>query len=181
VNDVKRLARWTGWCDPCEIERPLVLTEAGERGVRAWLRGIGPEDRTLTLTCVVCGSWQDVPHYEDEPVDTAEPVVVELAETVEIAETVVAEVAETVVIEATETVETTEAAAPEVPTPAVVAARPLGFRHAIVTPAAEDSPYPAASIPVPRLQPADSLDNNLGLLVEGFDLIASGGPSRASR
>jgi hypothetical protein len=65
VNDVKLLARWTGWCDPCETERPLVLTETGERGISAWLRGVGPEDRNLRLTCLVCGEWQDVPL--DEP------------------------------------------------------------------------------------------------------------------
>jgi hypothetical protein len=68
------LARWTGWCDPCETERPLLLTEAGEHGVVAWLRGIGPEDRTLKLTCGVCGEWQDI-SYDEE--DVAE--VVELA------------------------------------------------------------------------------------------------------
>jgi len=66
VTDVKLLARWTGWCDPCETERPLVLTETGPRGLRAWLRGVGAEDRTLTLTCGVCGEWQDVPHDEDD-------------------------------------------------------------------------------------------------------------------
>ena len=67
MNDVKRLARWTGWCDPCETDRPLVLTETG-RGLRSWLRGTGQEDRDLTLTCVVCGAWQDVPYDEaDDP------------------------------------------------------------------------------------------------------------------
>jgi hypothetical protein len=76
VNDVKLLARWTGWCDPCETERPLVLTETGERGLTAWLRGVGPEDRALRLTCLVCGEWQDVPH--DEP-DVEELVELDLA------------------------------------------------------------------------------------------------------
>ena len=70
MSDVKRLARWTGWCDPCETERPLILTETGERGIRAWLRGIGPDDRTLTLICGVCGSWQHVPHDEDDDAET---------------------------------------------------------------------------------------------------------------
>ncbi|MDT7545255.1 MAG: hypothetical protein QOE99_1365 [Actinomycetota bacterium] len=70
MTDVKLLARWNGWCDPCEVERPLVLTEAGQRGLRAWLRGIGHEDRTLTLTCGVCGEWQDIPHDE---ADVEEP------------------------------------------------------------------------------------------------------------
>lgn len=72
MSAVKRLARWTGWCDPCETERPLVLTEAGERGIRAWLRGIGHEDRALRLTCCVCGQWQDVPPVEEDLLD--EPV-----------------------------------------------------------------------------------------------------------
>ena len=76
MSDVKRLARWTGWCDPCETERPLVLTEAGERGIRAWLRGVGHEDRLLRLTCCVCGEWQDVPPAEEDlaPLPTA-PIV----------------------------------------------------------------------------------------------------------
>jgi hypothetical protein len=70
MTDVKLLARWNGWCDPCEVERPLVFTETGQRGLRAWLRGVGYEDRTMTLTCGVCGEWQDVAH--DEP-DVEEP------------------------------------------------------------------------------------------------------------
>jgi hypothetical protein len=70
VSDVKLLARWTGWCDPCETERPLILTESGERGLRAWLRGVGAEDRSLTLTCAVCGEWQAVPYDEDDETGT---------------------------------------------------------------------------------------------------------------
>ena len=66
MTDVKVLARWDGWCDPCEVERPLVLTETGPRGLRAWLHGLGHEDRALTLTCAVCGEWQSVPHDEDD-------------------------------------------------------------------------------------------------------------------
>jgi hypothetical protein len=73
VTDVKLLARWDGWCDPCETERPLVLTETGERGLRAWLHGIGHEDRELTLTCGVCGEWQAVP-YDEEDVPEVAPV-----------------------------------------------------------------------------------------------------------
>jgi hypothetical protein len=75
VSDVKRLARWSGWCDPCGTERPLVLTETGERGLRAWLHGIGYEDRALTLTCAVCGEWQTVDHDEEDLVDEATPAV----------------------------------------------------------------------------------------------------------
>lgn len=72
MSDVKRLARWNGWCDSCATERPLVLTETGERGLRAWLRGIGPEDRSLTLTCIICGVWQSVPYDEaDAPAEVA--------------------------------------------------------------------------------------------------------------
>jgi hypothetical protein len=70
VGDVKLLARWTGWCDPCETERPLVLTETGERGVRAWLRGVGAEDRELTLTCGICGEWQAVAYDEADEDET---------------------------------------------------------------------------------------------------------------
>jgi hypothetical protein len=79
VNDVKRLASWTGWCDPCETERPLILTETGERGIRAWLRGVGAEDRQLTLTCRVCGEWQlvsyDEPDIEDDVALAPSPLV----------------------------------------------------------------------------------------------------------
>jgi len=74
VSDVKLLAKWTGWCDPCETERPLLLTRTGEHGLRAWLRGVGDEDRELRLTCRVCGEWQDV-GWEDEEVEEAVVVV----------------------------------------------------------------------------------------------------------
>jgi hypothetical protein len=74
VTDVKLLARWDGWCDPCETERPLVLTETGQRGVRAWLRGIGHEDRELTLTCGVCGEWQAVTHDEQDLPEVGAPL-----------------------------------------------------------------------------------------------------------
>jgi hypothetical protein len=66
VSDVKLLATWDGWCDPCGTERPLVLVEIGPRGVRAWLGGVGTEDRTLHLTCRVCGQWQAVPQLEED-------------------------------------------------------------------------------------------------------------------
>ena len=72
MNDVKLLATWSGWCDPCETERPLILTETGERGIAAWLRGIGAEDRSLKLTCRVCGEWQEVPYDEPDVEDVAE-------------------------------------------------------------------------------------------------------------
>ena len=71
MSDVKLLAAWDGWCDPCASERPLVLVEIGPRGLRSWLHGVGSEDRTLSLTCRVCGQWQLVPQLEedDEPVE----------------------------------------------------------------------------------------------------------------
>lgn len=71
MTDVKLLARWDGWCDPCETERPLVLTETGPRGLRAWMHGVGAEDRELTLTCGVCGEWQAVAHDEEDDVAEA--------------------------------------------------------------------------------------------------------------
>lgn len=66
---VSRVAGWTGWCSPCEREdRPLVLTRSGPGGLRAWLTGLGDDDRLLLLTCRVCGSWQFVPaREEDDP------------------------------------------------------------------------------------------------------------------
>lgn len=77
MTDVKVLASWSGWCDPCEVERPLVLTEHGRRGVRAWLSGIHHEDRGLHLTCRVCGIYQVVVRLEeDDPeVEVAPPTV----------------------------------------------------------------------------------------------------------
>jgi hypothetical protein len=74
MTDVKAIASWDGWCDPCGTERPLVLTEAGPRGLRAWLRGISWEDRSLGLYCRVCGEHQVVPlREEDDPVVVAPP------------------------------------------------------------------------------------------------------------
>lgn len=72
MSDVKLLATWDGWCDPCGTERPLVLVEIGPRGVRAFFGGVGIEDRTLNLTCRVCGQWQAVPQHEED--DELEPI-----------------------------------------------------------------------------------------------------------
>jgi hypothetical protein len=66
VSDVKLLALWDGWCDPCGTERPLALTEHGDHGLRAWMRGVGIEDRSLVLACKVCGQWQSVPRFEED-------------------------------------------------------------------------------------------------------------------
>lgn len=70
VWKVGTVASWPGWCSPCHREdRPLVLTRSGPAGVRAWLRGLGDDDRCLLLTCRLCGQWQVVPlREEDDPV-----------------------------------------------------------------------------------------------------------------
>ncbi len=69
VWSVGRVASWNGYCLPCGREdRPLVLTRSGASGLRAWVAGIGDDERTLLLTCRVCGDWQIVPlREEDDP------------------------------------------------------------------------------------------------------------------
>lgn len=57
---------WTGYCASCPEEQPLAVLEHGERGLRAWLAGVGPEDRTLSYTCLVCGRVEHVPSTEAE-------------------------------------------------------------------------------------------------------------------
>lgn len=77
---VRRVAAWEGWCSPCgRGDRPLVLTRSGASGPRAWLNGLGDEDRCLVLTCRVCGQWQVVPHREEDDPETVlvEEVLVE--------------------------------------------------------------------------------------------------------
>lgn len=58
------VARWSGFCRPCGTERPLVLTELGPHGVRAWLAGYDAEDRALSYCCEVCGTVEHVPATE---------------------------------------------------------------------------------------------------------------------
>lgn len=60
------LASYDGYCASCDAEQPLVLVEHGPRGLRAWLAGIGPEDRTLSYCCLVCGRNEHVPLTEEE-------------------------------------------------------------------------------------------------------------------
>lgn len=60
------LTRWNGYCAGCATERPLALVEAGPRGLRAWLAGIGPDDRALSYCCGVCGRVEHVPLTEAE-------------------------------------------------------------------------------------------------------------------
>jgi hypothetical protein len=65
MNNHKVLARWTGYCASCPQERPLLLVSHGPHGFRGWLAGGGPEDRTLSYTCGVCGRDEHVPLTED--------------------------------------------------------------------------------------------------------------------
>lgn len=69
IWSVGRVASWDGFCLPCgRGDRPLVLTRSGASGLRAWLAGIDDDERTLLLTCRVCGEWQVVPlREEDDP------------------------------------------------------------------------------------------------------------------
>jgi hypothetical protein len=60
------LTRWTGFCPSCPEERPLLLVSHGPHGLRAWLSGAGPEDRTLSYSCGVCGRSEHVPATEEE-------------------------------------------------------------------------------------------------------------------
>lgn len=55
-----------GYCASCDTERPLIVVEHGPRGLRGWLAGIGPEDRTLSHTCRLCGRVEHVPLTEAE-------------------------------------------------------------------------------------------------------------------
>lgn len=60
------LTSWTGFCAGCPVEQPLLLVESGPHGLRAWLSGAGPEDRTLSYACAVCGRVEQVPATEEE-------------------------------------------------------------------------------------------------------------------
>ena len=103
VWTVGRVAAWDGFCLPCgRDDRPLVLTRSGASGLRAWIAGIGDDERTLLLTCRVCGEWQVVPLREQD-----DPELVVVADEVHAVQEVVAA--------ATITPMTRPAAAPVVP------------------------------------------------------------------
>lgn len=63
------LARFDGFCVGCDDVRSLVVLERGPRGVRAWLDGVGAEDRELSYTCCACGREEHVPQSEDEDIE----------------------------------------------------------------------------------------------------------------
>ena len=145
MSDVKLLAAWDGWCDPCGTERPLALTEHGDHGLRAWMRGVGIEDRSLVLTCKVCGQWQQVPQLEED-----DPVVV-------VAQTEVPRILATALLPARRSI--------------VVATKPMAEKkQAAITLPAPRSPYPTV-VPTSRT-PDDAL---LSLLGEGLDVVGAGG------
>lgn len=86
VWSVGRVASWDGYCLPCGREdRPLVLTRSGATGLRAWIAGIGDDERTLLLTCRVCGEWQVVPLREEDDPEVVVEVVRPAAERVAVA------------------------------------------------------------------------------------------------
>ena len=66
MSTYKLVATWSGFCAPCDTERPLLLVEEGPRGLRAWWGGVGAEQRTLSYACGVCGWTEHVPATEDE-------------------------------------------------------------------------------------------------------------------
>lgn len=60
------VASYDGYCVRCDGERPLVVQTRGAHGFRAWLAGVGLEDRDLSYTCRVCGQVEHVPHTQAE-------------------------------------------------------------------------------------------------------------------
>ena len=134
MSDVKLLATWDGWCDPCGTERPLVLVEIGPRGVRAWLGGVGIEDRALNLTCRVCGQWQSVPqHEEDDELEPIEQIAVHTAVAIDPLAT------------ARTAVRTAHFEAPEVETAEAEPADPPARRASDVAPVLTEAPTPAVA------------------------------------
>ncbi len=67
MTDVALRATWSGYCAGCHTDaRPLLLLQHGARGLRAWLAGVGPDDRSLSYCCGVCGRVEFVPASEAE-------------------------------------------------------------------------------------------------------------------
>ncbi|MCU1592996.1 MAG: hypothetical protein JWO12_388 [Frankiales bacterium] len=64
-----------GCCDDVTDERPLMVMARGPRGLRAWLAGVGAEDRALSYTCLTCGRVEHVPHTEAEDDEYAATLV----------------------------------------------------------------------------------------------------------
>lgn len=69
------VAEHDGYCARCDVERPLVIQSHGAHGLRAWLAGIGWEDRALSYTCRVCGQVEHVPLTEAEDDEYAATLV----------------------------------------------------------------------------------------------------------
>lgn len=65
-NTYVTVAEHDGYCVRCDTERPLVIQSHGGHGLRAWLAGVGPEDRELSYTCRVCGQLEHVPLTDAE-------------------------------------------------------------------------------------------------------------------
>lgn len=66
MTEVALRASWTGYCASCAADRPLLLVARGPRGLLAWVNGVGPEDRSLSYCCGVCGRVEYVPRTEAE-------------------------------------------------------------------------------------------------------------------
>src|SRR3954454_24397808 len=69
------ITSWTGFCASCPVEQPLLLVQSGPHGLRGWLSGAGPEDRTLSHVCAVCGRVEHVPATEEEDASYDAPLV----------------------------------------------------------------------------------------------------------
>lgn len=190
MSDVKLLARWDGWCDPCATERPLLLTARGEFGPRAWLGGVGMEDRTLVLTCAVCGEWQLCPWDEEfppEPVAYVEEVTEPVQTRIVRLDAVIPEIADTELLRA-------HARAEQVAAAALFPAQAAGAVHltTAATPAPKrkttpiqhivlqtaSGPARAAAVPsltAPRAAGRREHDEAFHLLAEGLDLVSTAG------
>jgi hypothetical protein len=136
------ITSWTGFCASCPVEQPLLLVETGPHGLRGWLSGAGPEDRTLSYACAVCGRVEHVPASEEE--DAAyDATLVRWPDWVEEPLAAVAQV-ESLEVEASEVA----AALPAAPLDVfAMAALEMAVSLPVVEPAA---PAPVAVVPAPR-------------------------------